>query len=304
MRDARRGTGPGYDSGVADPKRRLPTNVAGDFFVDATCIDCDTCRWMAPATFDRAAEQARVHAQPEDAAAVRDALHALASCPTSSIGAGAKHDVAAAVRDFPLPIEDEVFHAGFHAESSFGAAPYFIRRPAAKGGNVLVDAPRFAGPLVRRLEELGGVAILFLTHVDDVADHARFAAHFGCRRIMHADDAVEGIETVFEGLEPLRIDDDLLAIPTPGHTRGSACLLHRGRFLFTGDHLAWSPGRGRLYAFRDACWFDWPTQIASMERLSAYDFTWVLPGHGRRTRLADGASKAEVARCVAWMKSA
>jgi glyoxylase-like metal-dependent hydrolase (beta-lactamase superfamily II) len=29
---------------VADPGRRLAGNVAGDFYVDATCIDCDQCR--------------------------------------------------------------------------------------------------------------------------------------------------------------------------------------------------------------------------------------------------------------------
>jgi len=49
---------------MASSARRLPTNVPGDFFVDQTCIDCDTCRWMAPETFDRAEEQSRVHRQP------------------------------------------------------------------------------------------------------------------------------------------------------------------------------------------------------------------------------------------------
>lgn len=28
-------------------KERRPQNVAGEFYVDHTCIDCDTCRWMA-----------------------------------------------------------------------------------------------------------------------------------------------------------------------------------------------------------------------------------------------------------------
>jgi ferredoxin len=36
---------------MADPRRSLPENVAGDFFVDDSCIDCDTCRQVAPATF-------------------------------------------------------------------------------------------------------------------------------------------------------------------------------------------------------------------------------------------------------------
>ncbi|MDQ3651793.1 MAG: ferredoxin, partial [Acidobacteriota bacterium] len=36
---------------MADPARRLAENVAGDFFVDGTCIDCDACRQIAPTTF-------------------------------------------------------------------------------------------------------------------------------------------------------------------------------------------------------------------------------------------------------------
>ena len=33
---------------MANPKLRLEENVAGEFFVDSTCIDCDTCRQLAP----------------------------------------------------------------------------------------------------------------------------------------------------------------------------------------------------------------------------------------------------------------
>ncbi len=43
----------------------LPTNAAGDFFVDATCIDCDTCNWVAPASFDDGGDgHSRVFRQP------------------------------------------------------------------------------------------------------------------------------------------------------------------------------------------------------------------------------------------------
>ena len=27
---------------MANPKKRVPENVPGEFFVDSTCIDCDT----------------------------------------------------------------------------------------------------------------------------------------------------------------------------------------------------------------------------------------------------------------------
>lgn len=290
---------------MASPARRLPTNVDGDVYVDSTCIDCDTCRWMAPEVFDAAGGQSRVHAQPADPRASLRALQALLACPTGSIGTIAKHDLAPARASFPIPVADEVFHCGYHAESSFGAASYLIVRPPERGGNVLVDSPRFTKPLCDRLDALGGVSLLFLTHADDVADHARFAERYGCRRLIHTadvDERTRDVETRIEGLAPVDLDADLRVVPVPGHTAGSACLVHRSTFLFSGDHVAWSPSRGHVYAFRDACWHDWDEQIASMERLAAERFEWILPGHGRRCRLEAEAMPAEIARCVAWMR--
>lgn len=281
---------------------RLPANVAGDFFVDSSCIDCDTCRWMAPAVFDRAEEQSYVHAQPSSAEDVAAAELALLACPTGSIKTEAKRDLAAARARFPLLVAEDVYHCGFHSEASFGATSYLIVRPPERGGNVLVDSPRWNNGLVRRLEELGGVRTLFLTHVDDVAEHARLAAHFGATRVMHADDAVAGIERLVTGLAPVALDPELRVLPTPGHTAGSACLLYRDKFLFTGDHLAWSETRAHLYAFRSATWYDWDVQIRSMERLARERFEWVLPGHGWRAHLPGEEMRAQVQRCVAWMR--
>ena len=50
---------------MADPKKRLDTNVAGNFFVDATCINCDTCRQLAPGSFEEVGEFSSVTTQPE-----------------------------------------------------------------------------------------------------------------------------------------------------------------------------------------------------------------------------------------------
>jgi glyoxylase-like metal-dependent hydrolase (beta-lactamase superfamily II)/ferredoxin len=290
---------------MASPARRLPTNVPGDFFVDESCIDCDTCRWMAPAVFDRAGEQARVRRQPEDEAEVERALQALLSCPTGSIGTLAKHDLSRAKASFPERVDEDVFHCGYHSERSFGAASYFVRRPPERGGNVLVDSPRFTGPLVSRLEQEGGVALLVLTHADDVADHARFAERFGCRRVIHADDVDERtreVELQVEGREAVELDPELRFVPVPGHTAGSACLVYRGKYLFSGDHAAWSESRRQVIAFRDACWHDWSEQTASMERLLDERFEWILPGHGRRCRFAPERMRRELERCLAWMR--
>jgi glyoxylase-like metal-dependent hydrolase (beta-lactamase superfamily II)/ferredoxin len=265
---------------MASVMKRLAANAVGDLFVDSTCIDCGTCRWMAPEVFDGDGEHSFVHRQPDGGEQMRSALMASLACPTGSIGSHTRHDLAPIRAAFPRVVEEPVFHCGYHAEDSFGAASWLICRPQ---GNVMIDCPRFATPLVRRLEQMGGVATMVLTHRDDVADHCRYAAYFGCRRILHADDQDEStadIEMTVSGLAPIRLDDELLLIPVPGHTKGSICLLHRDRHLFSGDHLAWDRRAGRLTAFRDACWYDWGELVASMERLAAFTFAWVLPGHG------------------------
>ncbi len=228
---------------MALTERRLSENVDGDFYVDSSCIDCDACRQIAPATFHDHGGQSSVYRQPEAAAEVRRALMAVVACPTASIGTFSKRNAREGVRAFPEHLFDDVFFCGFTSEASFGAWSYLILRPAVSGGNVLVDSPRFTTPLVKRMEAMGGIRLMYLTHRDDIADHAKFAAHFACPRIMHeADGAVRlHIEHVMTGENARHIDQDLLSIPTPGHTRGHQVMLYRDTALFTGDHLAWSP---------------------------------------------------------------
>ena len=60
---------------------RRPQNVSGDFYVDTSCIDCDTCRWMAKEVFFRDEEQSAVHHQPTNETERLAALQALLSCP-------------------------------------------------------------------------------------------------------------------------------------------------------------------------------------------------------------------------------
>jgi glyoxylase-like metal-dependent hydrolase (beta-lactamase superfamily II) len=292
---------------MARAAARLPDNAPGTFFVDSTCIDCGACRVIDPGHFRRGpGGLSVVHRQPQTEAERTRSLMALVACPTSSIGTDPLQDAAPGVAAFPelLDAEAQVHFSGFTAESSFGATSYFVRRPA---GNVLVDSPRAAGPLLRRLEEMGGVRSMFLTHRDDVADHRRFRQRFGCERILHARDVTSGtrdVERTLVGDEPLRLADDLLAVPVPGHTAGSAVLLYRERFLFTGDHLMGTEDGGALEAGREVCWYSWPEQIRSMERLLDLRFEWVLPGHGGRYRAASPAAmRREMEQLVRWMRS-
>ncbi len=290
---------------MANILERLPQNVRGDFFVDASCIDCDTCSQLAPEIFRDHGEQCSVHHQPDNDDQTRLAMMALVACPTGSIGTTEKHDAHIGIDAFPMLIADNVYFCGFTSESSFGAWSYLILRPEAEGGNVLIDSPRSATQLVKRIDEMGGVRRMLLTHKDDVADHERFARRFGCERIMHRDDGAHrlGIERIIEGETDVGIDDDLLAIPTPGHTRGHVVYLYKNKFLFTGDHLAWSPARKTLTAFRSVTWFSWSKQTRSMRNLLDYDFQWVLPGHGDIHHDSSLAMKEHLRRCVAWMQT-
>ncbi len=49
---------------MADPRKRLQTNIEGEFYVDSTCIDCDTCRILAPENFGESNDQSFVKKQP------------------------------------------------------------------------------------------------------------------------------------------------------------------------------------------------------------------------------------------------
>ncbi len=283
---------------MAQPALRLDANIPGDFYVDSTCIDCDACRVFAPTVFSDEADQSFVFHQPETAEELLAAQKALVTCPTSSIGSAS--GARAAVDALPELIEDDVYRCGYASESSFGAISYYLGSE-----HLLIDSPRFAGPLVKKLAAMGGVRRMLLTHQDDVADHEKFHERFGCERVLHRDDVrsrTAMMELQPAGSDPIELEPGLLMIPTPGHTRGHAVFLWREKFLFTGDHLAWSPGRGHLYAFRSACWYSWSEQIRSMERLLAYRFEWVLPGHGRPIRLGAEAMHASLETCVDWMK--
>lgn len=289
---------------MARVERRRSQNISGNFYVDDSCIDCDTCRWMVPTVFARAGNQSAVHHQPSQETERLQALQALLACPTASIGTLDKpQEIRQVQQSFPSLITANIYHCGYHAPQSFGATSYFIHRPQ---GNILVDSPRFTPPLVKQLEALGGIRYLYLTHRDDVADHAQFQAHFGCTRILHQADInrdTQGVELPLSGTDPYVLDEDLLIIPVPGHSPGHTVLLYDQQYLFTGDHLAGSATGHRLTAFRRYC-HSWPDQIQSMGQLLNYDFTWILPGHGRRHH-ADAASlRQQLQDCIAAMAAA
>lgn len=266
---------------MANRARAWAGQAPGGWYVDDSCIDCDACRQLAPAVFGDGRAYAVVDAQPASADGVIAATRALVACPVSAIGSDADR---APVRDlFPQSLGEDVYYCGYNAESSFGANSFFAVRPA---GNLLVDSPRWTRRLVAEFERLGGIRDVLLTHRDDVADADRYAEHFGARVWIHADDASAApfATGVVDGRDPVRIRDDVVCVPVPGHTRGSVIWLLDDRVAFTGDSLQWSRQRDDLGAFRGACWYSWTEQTASLARLADHRFEWVLAGHGGRMR--------------------
>lgn len=270
---------------MANLSKRLETNVQGNFYVDSTCIDCDTCRQLDPTTFREDGDYSTVFRQPEKAQEELSAYQALMACPVGSIGTvKTNHKVMAEARaSFPLHIKDGVYYTGFNSEKSFGANSYFIRHPE---GNWLVDSPRFLKQLVKSFEEKGGIRYIFLSHEDDVADAARYAGAFGAIRIIHRADlsAMPDAEWVLDSDMAIQVDPECCLIPVPGHTAGSMALLYKNRYLFSGDHLWWDRDLLQLETPKRLVW-DEEQLERSVRKLLNYSFEWVLPGHGERIHL-------------------
>ena len=283
---------------MANKSKRLANNVGDNFFVDSTCINCDTCRQLAPATFAENDDFSSVYRQPVGDAEVHAAYQALVACPVGSIGTlqGDKAQMQQAVASFPLKLDNHIYYNGFNSEKSFGANSYFLWHP---DGNWLIDSPRYVRHLVTAFERMGGIKYIFLTHEDDVADAGRYAAQFGATRIIHSADAdaEPGAEWIIEGMDPVEVGPEFRIIPVPGHTQGSIALLYADRYLFTGDHMGWDRDVNGL---RLATVYVWNEEILrrSTARLLDHRFEWVLPGHADRIHLPAAQMKQELQRLL------
>jgi glyoxylase-like metal-dependent hydrolase (beta-lactamase superfamily II) len=277
---------------------RNPASAPGDWYIDSRCIDCGASREVAPGLIVHRRGKSVFARQPAGEDEERAAWRAVLVCPTASVGTESHRAQPADL--FPQELAPGVYRCGYNAESSFGAHAYFVKRP---GGNLLVDSPRHASRLVRKFEELGGVADILLSHRDDVADAGRYAKHFGARVWIHEDDARAAPYATdrLRGAEPTEIRKGLLAIPLPGHTQGSVAYLLEETYLFTGDSLAWSREREDLVAFRDACWYSWSEQKKSLARLAAHRFEWVLAGHGGSVKLPGAEMRTRLTALVGRM---
>lgn len=275
--------------------QRDPGNATGAWYVDQRCIDCGTCREQSPDLFGARGNQSVVIRQPvvcdsgpgsdsEIAGSQeRRAWLAADACPTQSIGRSPRTPRPAAL--YPHHLDGPVWDLGHTSEDSFGATSYLVERA---DGNSLVDSPRFTRRLAEPIDALGGVAHVLLTHRDDVADAERWAERYGAKMWIHEDDrgAAPFATDLLAGSEPAKVAPGVLAVPVPGHTKGSVVFAIDDTWLLTGDSLAWDHGSADLVAFRSACWYSWAEQTRSLARLArTATFEWVLPGHGAQVHL-------------------
>ena len=105
--------------------RRLDTNVPGPLYVTSACIDCDTCRQLAPTVFFEVKGYSSVARQPETGLEQKQALHGLLACPTAAIVSEEKSGIAEAMADFPLLLDDGVYYCGYTSPKSFGGAGFY-----------------------------------------------------------------------------------------------------------------------------------------------------------------------------------
>ena len=287
-------------------KRRLETNAPGPLYVDESCIDCDTCRWMS-SMFERRGTKSAVVTQPTDEGSWMAAQRAAVACPTGSIRTTEARNEAKIARDeFPRRLDglQNVYHAGYHSSKSFGATPYIVETES--GGVLMIDSPRYSSSLAKAIHErFGPPSMLLLTHIDDVGDHNRWKDRFpSLKRVIHnlevrGPDQWPYIDTrdieVQLTSEETSLMKDVTAIHVPGHSKGSlAFLVHAGndKVLFTGDHLAYSHRLDRIDGFARYGW-DIKQQADSIKALSDLDFLHILPGHGRRVDFKSSEDRSE-----------
>ncbi len=265
---------------MEDDATRNPESAPGDWFIDRRCIDCAASRHVAPGLIVRRGDYSVFERQPASPEEVHQAWLAAELCPTRSIRT--ESHLRPPARIYPHALAEGVYLCGHNDRSSFGAHSYFVTRPS---GNLLFDAPTFTRKLVAPFEDMGGISQVLLSHRDDVADAGKWAKHFGAEVCIHRDDrsAAPFATIILDGIspnEPADLGRGITAIPVPGHTKGSVVYQVDETYLFTGDSLTWSYEHEGMRAFRDACWYSWPTQRQSLNGLAAFGFNQLFSGHG------------------------
>ena len=211
-----------------------------------------------------------------------------------------------------VPGFTSIYHLGHHNHRSFGAVPYLIQSEV----NVMVDSPKYSAASVKAISSLcDGPDYLFLTHVDDIADHEKWKDHYpNLKRIIHeeelennwiGDEELKNVEIILRGsldeedkvmawdldgnaipidLNEPNIENEFIILHTPGHSLGSISLLHKStpdnrNALFTGDTYAYSL---RLKSMTGFPYYgrDLNLQSQTLRKLLRLPWDFIAPGHG------------------------
>src|SRR6266513_2113513 len=212
--------------------RRNPDSAPGDWYIDTVCINCAASRHVAPGLIVERGDKSVFARQPANEKEEMMAWRARLVCPTASVRTQAKRQRPEGI--FPQELAPGVYRCGFNSKDSYGAHSYFVARAE---GNLLVDSPRYALELRKFLDGAGGIKDILLSHRDDVADADKYAEAFGARVWIHHDDARAApyAKNRIEGMNEIKIRDALLAIPLPGHTKGSVAYLLERPSARAGD---------------------------------------------------------------------
>ncbi|MFJ9895035.1 4Fe-4S domain-containing protein [Streptomyces sp. NPDC091280] len=266
--------------------------------IDSRCTNCDAARQLAPGLVGEAQGRSVLLRQPQDPYETAQLYAAAYACPTRSVRPpggrlgelpGRRPDGRPDERrdPFPMALDDTgtVLLCGHNSRHTAGANSYLLRRP--DGTTMMVDTPRWSPALADRHEAFGPVTDVLLTHRDHAAHGRRYADRFGARLWIHEGDldAAPDADRVLRGDGPAEVGAGVLAVPFPGHTRGSVLYVADEQYCFTGDSFYWSRTTADIEVVDSVTWYSIRELAASLARTAdRLRFEWVLPGHGDRHR--------------------
>ncbi len=267
-------------------------NVAGPWFVDTRCVGCDAARHWAPGLIDMDSNGRSILANqpttPEETAML---WRASVACPTKSIG---NRDAPRPPRGvFPVELAVGVLALGHNSPRSFGGHSYLVVRGR---GNLMVDSPRYTRALTDAIDDLGGIDHVLLSHRDDVADADQWAERYGAQVWIHDADADAAPYATNITTSDQRIDDGVMSIHFPGHTKGHVVYHVDDRLLFTGDALFWNHRRHELDVTPKQTWYCWDALANSIDTIAGLNVEWVFPGHGKWHEIGQTLYATQVAQ--------
>ncbi|MBE9500052.1 ferredoxin [Streptomyces sp. GKU 257-1] len=258
------------------------------WYVDERCTDCDVARQLAPGLVRAAPGRSELVRQPQNPAETAQLRAAALACPHPvDPPAGWPVRPGGTRSPFPLPLDENVLLCGHNSPRTAGANSYLLRRPS--GHWMMVDTPpRYGEPLARRWTADRRITDVLLTHRDHAAHGRRWADRLDARLWIHEGDldAAPDADRVLRGRAPTEIGEGVVAVPLPGHTRGSVLYLADERYCFSGDSFYWARTLEDLEVAQSVTWYSIEELAASLASVAGeVRFTWLLPGHGGRKRL-------------------